>query len=370
MSSSRDGSVALIDGSDGALLATPHQFYDVTGSLASFFDPEIGEVVTIDSAGTIWRWSTRAAGLTTRVDASSSAPPAPDASEWFGTSGNEAISVTGTDATRLGFGSGLVDIVAGWSGNLVLVFDDRLEWRRRDGELVTMIDTEEISLGDRFAVTEKAMAYLVSAPDEVRRIVVVAADGMTIDTYEVGGDVQRLDISPAGDDLVYSTAAGELRWYSLDLHDTVVLLNQGGLDGHFVDDGLVVAVGDDGVQLVDLDDHSTPTDVGIGRGAVRVAFDALHGLAATSDRRGQLALWDLESRRQLGPSFSPFGDEPPDWIGITRDGHLVVDAHNGSMVVSLHDADWIRKACALAAALDPGGRLPPDPFLSQDEPCA
>ena len=147
------------------------------------------------------------------------------------------------------------------------------------------------------AVNERAIAYLQPQADpnlhsvepgesaEPSRIVVLADDGTTIDEIEVKeirGDVTSLDLSPTGTDLLYTTSRGELIWYALDSFEASGLLMDGTThDGHFTADGLVVAVGVDGVQLIDVHNEQAEVDFGVGRehGQCRVRF----GTASRSD---------------------------------------------------------------------------------------
>ncbi|MEO6652975.1 MAG: WD40 repeat domain-containing protein, partial [Ilumatobacteraceae bacterium] len=375
ISSSRDGSVVMSDASDGSLRNGPVQF-DASGSLASYFDPQTGDVVTIDSLGKTWRWSAGSGGaLVTIVEVASGSPPSIGTPHWVGVSKGAAVAVDDATVGALGVGQGAVDVVGGRSGDYVVVYPDRLDWHRPEGELVMSVEAGGSMLDRPLAVNGRMIAYLEPQPEneESNRIVVLTDDGTTIDEIEIKeirGDVTRLDLSLTGDDLVYSTSTGQLIWYSLDSLDADDLFSTGSRDGQFTTDGRVAAVGVDGLQLIDVDgEEPVVDDVGVGRDAVSVAFDADRGIAATSDGSGDITLWDVDSGQQIGPSFSPLGGERPRWIGFAGGGHLVVGGRIRSAVVSIDEVEWLNQACALVEALDPDGSLPADPRLRELAPC-
>jgi hypothetical protein len=150
-----------------------------------------------------------------------------------------------------------------------------LEWRR-DGELVI----------------------------DPREVVVISDEGATVDEISLhpDRDIDRLDLSPSGNNLIYSTSGGELVWYSLESADAEVLLERRmGFGAHFLTNHEVIAVGSEGVQIVDLNSNDAVTTLGFGRGAVDVAYDEERGLAATMSGSGAIRLWDIDTGQQVGP---------------------------------------------------------------------
>jgi DNA-binding SARP family transcriptional activator/WD40 repeat protein len=369
-SSALDGTVVLWDAVDGQPLSGPVEF-GASGELVSFFDIETGDVVTLDSMGHTWRWSAQpGGGLVTTIGVGSGAPPSAESSAWFGVADGAAVVVIDTAIEDLGLDSGVLDVVGGRSGDYVVVYPNRLDWYRRRDELVMSIQVAANSLNGRIVVSEQTIAYVDT---QTGRIVVMASDGTLVGEIEIHknrGDVVRLDLNPSGSDLIFSTETGELIWYALDSFDTGVLLPSGsGHDGHFVSGDRVVAVGVEGIQIVDLE-ASEPEVVGVGRDAIAVALDQGRGLSATLNDSGTVTIWDLDVGQQIGPTFSPLATDLPRSVGFDGGGRLVVGGRESSAVVPVDQDEWLDLACALVDALDPGGDHPPDPRLTDFDSCS
>jgi WD40 repeat protein len=371
VSSALDGSVVLWDALDGSVVSGPIEF-ESTGELASFFDPaQSGDVITIDSSGTTWKWLPTAigGGLVQTLPVASSNPPAGDASEWVAVADGEAVVVTGEELTPLGLDRGVIDVINADWGDVAVVYSDHMDWRR-DGDTVLSIPVAGAELAGRVGLGGDRIAFLDSG---LNQVVVVDRSGSTVDRIAINpsrGKVAGLDLNRSGTDLVYSTSGGELIWYSLDGPEADVLLDRGlGYDGHFVSDGRVVAVGADGVQSIDIDVRPSPVARGFGRGELGVAFGIDASLAATFDAAGLVSLWDIASGRRIGQTFAPLGVESPRWIGFIDRGQLVIGGSSSSAMLPVAPEAWRSFACELADELDPGGGLPPDARLKGLESC-
>lgn len=369
VSSAIDGSAVVWDAQSGSPLTDPVRFSS-SGALVSFFDPESLEVITIDSTGSTWRWSeSTRGGLVSAIPATSGRRPSHDAMGWIGVADGAAVVMAADEVIPLGTDQIVLDAVNGPSGDVVLVGEDRLEWRRDEAPVLSFpVAGREVA--GRFAVASNVLAFVDPARN---RIIVIDESGATVD--RIGIDPSRkvatLDVNRLGTDLVYSTTTGELIWYSLDILDAAVLLKAGhGYDGHFTADGRIVAVGVDGVQLIDLDEPNSPIAQGFGRGAVGIAYEQGGPIAATLDADGVLRLWDLASGGQrVGRDFVPLPTGQPRWIGFDGAGRLIIGGTMKSVVLQVEPDVWRLQACGLAAVLDPGGELPPNPRLAGLESC-
>ena len=355
-SSASDGSVMLHDAMDGNVRQGPIEF-DTSGTVASYFHYETGDVVTLDSTGQSWTWPPRSGGgLTTRVGATSGGRPAETQPEWIGVSDGRAVAVSGSELRDLGADAGAIDAVMGRSGAYAVVYPDQVDWFRADGNLVRSIETPSRSIDGRIAVSDDVLALALPS-----QITVFDAQGATIE--EVGtttmGPVTRLDLSDSGRDLIFSNFSGTLFRFSLGTPDSEILLPDGtGHDAHFLTDGRIVAVGSQGVQLLRLDSDDAPTTIGIGRDATALAFDDDRALAATMTEAGILTLWNTDVGEQIGRSFVPLEGEVPVSIGFSGNGQLIVGAESSSVIIPTDPDDWITRACTLIEWLSPDHPLP------------
>ena len=300
-SSAEDGSVVVWNGADGGLVSGPVGF-DSVGFVTSFFEGATGNIVTIDSRGTTWRWDPFSFGGLLKV------AEAEDVDRRVAEAGGRQVFVEG-DAEI---------VVVDGAGELV-------------GEL--------LGVGLRF------------------------------------DPVWNVSLNDAGTDLVYSTRDGELIWVSLETFEEVELLPKGfGHDAQFVSATQVVAVGTDGVQLIDLDTPEISVVLPFGLGGVGVAYDAGRGLAATVALAApcfcprDVILWDPATGQQLGTGFSPLSGASV--RSLRFDGsELVAWGAERVATLSLDPEVWQEQACALAESLDPGGELPPDPRTDDIRAC-
>jgi hypothetical protein len=354
---------------DGSVLVGPVEF-DIVGQLTSFFDADTGDVISLDTNGMIRRWPPQEnGGLVTTIEVASGAPPPAETPEWAGMANGAAYVVTESGLRALGFEAGVLDVVNGRPGDLAVVYGDRIEWRR-DGELVANIPLTGSELAGRVTLSSRRIAFY--DPDQ-NRVIVLNDEGATIEEITISrslGEVIRLDLNPSGDDLVYSTADGDLVWYSLDSFDAAILLpGPHGRDGHFLSDETVVAVGVDGVQRVSIGSERSTVAESYGKGAVRVALDQVRGLAAISDPGGDVSLWSITTGQQIGPSFSPLAGELPRWLAFATDGKLVVGGAARTAELPVEPDELSAHACALLAAADPLGNMPADPRLKDLTSC-
>ena len=305
--------------------------------------------------------------------ASSGRPPPPNSVTWTGVAAGGAVAVASGEIAALGAGGAVLDAVNGPLGDVVLISTDRLEWRRNDDLLMTA-PVAGSQLAGRIALAADVIAFV---DPEQNRIVVIDDTGAIIDEIDINPPrthVTGLDLNRSGTDLVYSTITGELIWYLLDSPEHDVLLDEDlGYDGHFTSDGRVAAVGSDGAQLIDLDEPATPHALGFGRGAADIAYELDWPIAATLDDDGSshvsLQLWDKASGAQIGTALS-LPAEQARWIWLDGAGRLIVGGDTQSAALTIDPDAWRLQACHLAAVLDPGGRLPPDPRLKRLRSCA
>ncbi len=373
VSSGLDGSANVWSALDGSLLVGPVEF-DASGKLASFFDAASGDVVTIDSQGHTWRWASGPGGsLVTTINAVSGAAPPADTAMWVAVDDGAIVSVSDTTLTALDLDEGALDVINGQSGDYVVIYGDRLDWRRPDGELVRSIPIARARVGGNpVAITTGSIAFW---DDQAARIFLMDPEGVTFDEIELSanrsGTLARMDVSRPGRDLIYSTSGGELIWYSLDDFGAAVLLPAGhGYQGHFIDDRVAVAVGADGVKMIDFGPpEPLVTTLDFGRSGVAVAFDESRGLAATSDASGEVTLWDIDTGQQVGPTFDPLVAELPSWIGFDGGGRLVIGGATHTAVMSVDQQHWLDLACTTVQTVDPDGHLPADPRLAELEDC-
>jgi DNA-binding SARP family transcriptional activator len=362
VSSAVDGSVAILDAYDGSTVFGPVEF-DAAGAFATFFVPATDDELISIAAGTAWRWSSRlGGGLVEFVDVASGAPLPGDGQEWFGVVDRSVAAVDRASVSARDLDRGVIDVVNGRSGNFVVVYADRLEWRRGDELIASIPGVRGEQLEGRIAVTDGRIAILGERSNERQGILVLDAAGETVDDIWVHGtraDVARIDLDETGTQLVFSTANGELVWYSLDGFDAAELLPiDEGYGGHFLGADRVVAVGAEGVHLIDTESGERVAFPSVGRGAIDVAFDDDRGIVATMDPSGAVAVWHVDSGTQIGPSFSPIADALGPWIAFDGAGRLVVGGSTGSAVLTLDADEWRDHACQLVQASDPGAALP------------
>ncbi len=294
VSSARDGSIVVRDGTTGAIRRGPIVFAS-NGALRSFFTAESG-LSSIDSSGHVWRWSAEASGgLITLKD--------------IPTAGIDSVEggipqpLTTSDAV----GNRAASVAA--SGEIVVV--------DRDGDVV-----EVIAVAD------------VRAP------------------------LQSLSLNPDGSELVFSSALGELVWYELapGIRAEVVLPAGEGYDGHFLADGTLIAVGSSGIRVLDPENPTSGETLDVGHDAVRVALGPSQNLAATVDPGGGIRLWDVPSLQPIGSNLVMLpGDAVGPIRFSANDTRLAQIGTDSIAELSVDPGDWRTAACLVLMATAPDG---------------
>ena len=142
-------------------------------------------------------------------------------------------------------------------------------------------------------------------------------------------------------------------WYDLDGVDAAVLFERRlGASARFIDEERAVAVGREGVLVAELGSDAVEA-IGLGFDATAVAYDEARSRIATVERDGRTALWDLETRQQIGsfiPLMAPAG---PSWVPFDADGSLVAGSPRGFERLVIDRDAWAGRACGLATATQP-----------------
>jgi hypothetical protein len=245
----------------------------------------------------------------------------------------------------------------------VLVYDDgRIELRdTASGEMVTEFkrNVSSLAFDDSQSFPPQLMIALDRGGTRVayqgadRRIEVVDDNGhrsepITLSPSPERRNLQAIDLSDDGRELVVSTQAGEAIWYDLEGVDAASIAPAGtGFDAQFVSKGRVAVVGKDGAQVIDLRSRQTKR-YAVGGDSRRIAVDSTGRLLATVDGAGALQLWNADPVVALGESIEIRNISSVVPIRFTADGHyLLIGGTAEATWVDVWTADWPEVACSL-----------------------
>jgi WD40 repeat protein len=228
------------------------------------------------------------------------------------------------------------------------------------GALVTPFDqqVDVFSIGHGLPERREVMVALDRGGTRVAfqayddRIYVVDDEGTTVKTINLssrGVDLEALDLSDDGSELIISTSAGEAIWYDVDGSDSKTIAPLGsGFEAQFVPGDRVAVVGKSGAQIIDLRSSPTTKSLALGIDATRLAVDSTGRLLATADAMGSIQLWDANLVVRIGEPLHIRNVSSPVPIRFSVDGHyLVVSGLESTTWVDVSVADWPHLACSL-----------------------
>ena len=359
VSTSRDGLAIVWDTATGEIAARDLEFGSGGGG-TTFFRPGSGTSLVTVADGRTWDWDLQRDRLllTTvegvNLDATVSAVP--DERVLVGARSGVTVhdpnsgahrevridpgatSIRGiaasADGTRFAvvYDDGRVELRDATSGDVVIAMDERV---RVDGEIMIALDRQ----GTRVAF---------QAADQ--RIAIIDDDGTTADPIGLmltHHDLQALDLSDDGSELVVSTQTGQAIWYDVDGIDAA-LIAEGGYDAQFVADDRVAVIGRDGARIIDPRTGQTSERFSVRTDSTRLAIDVAGGRLATADTSGSIQLWDAETAQPIGAPLRSRHGASARPMRFSADGrHLLVSGPDDTTWISVRTADWHRIACSL-----------------------
>ena len=234
------------------------------------------------------------------------------------------------------YSSGVVELHDTATGTLVKSFD------QRDGIPVR---------GDITIALDRSGTRVAFQADD-NRIYVVDERGTSVDTIGLTSgrqDLQTLNLSDDGKELVVSTTAGEALWYQVGAVEAKVIAPPGsGYDGHFVTGARIAVVGKNGARIIDPRSSKPTKDLDVGADARRFAVDPTGRLLATEDATGAIQLWDAELMSRVGEAIHVRGVSTAAPIRFTADGHyLFLSGPDETSWIDVSATDWRSIACSL-----------------------
>ena len=400
VSTSHDGVATVWDTATGLLVAGPEDFGGDGGS-TTYFRPDSWTIlVNVDGEGHIRKWEPPQAGLRTTVlganlAATVSASPQ---TRVLVSSPEGAVVYEPPDAeprqVRLDSDTAPIGVAASADGKrfVVVSHDGSLELHdSASGALVRSFDQTVDVLGidqgalnannpDYFIRREIMIALdrggtLVAFQASDQRIHVIDDNGTIVRTIELSSprlDLQALDLSDDGSQLVISTRAGEALWYDVASGDTKTLAPGGaGFDAQFVETDRVAVVGRSGVQIIDPRSSQTTKSITPGNDARRLAVDGTGRLLATAGAAGSIQLWDATLSARIGAPLLIRNISSPVPMRFSADGHyLVVSGPEETTWVDVSPANLPRLACDLVKEkLSPDERALFLGSVGTSEPC-
>jgi hypothetical protein len=185
-----------------------------------------------------------------------------------------------------------------------------------------------------------------------QRIEVVNDDGTSLPPINLSfrrRNLQSIDISDDGSQLVISTNFGEAIWYDLEGIDAASIAPDGtGYDAQFVSGGRVAVVGQNGAQIIDPRSRHTTNQFDFGTDARRLAVDSTGRLLATVDEAGAVQLWNADLVTRIGDALHIRNVSSAVPIRFSADGHyLLLSGPDEATWVNVWTADWPAVACSL-----------------------
>jgi DNA-binding SARP family transcriptional activator/WD40 repeat protein len=359
VSTSDDGEAIVWDGATGDMISAPLAFDGAPGAITFFRPASATRLVTIDARNSTWEWDLERSGglhrIVRGVNLGASVSNTRNTTMLVSRGSDLTVHdlVTGDetgvalDATEAVLGvaasgdgtravivrdDGSVELLDSTSGDVVAAIDVRA--LVDDGEVMIAVDDD----GSR-------IAYLTRN----RHIEIVGGE-TAIEPIRLAPwrqDLQALDISDDGSELVLSTAAGEAVWYDLEGLGAASIAPLGeGFDAQFVDDGRIAVVGANGIQVIDPRSSRSQTQFNVAASTKRIAIDPTGGLVATLDESGKLQLWEADSHFAIGDAMRDFADAMR--IAFSADGRfLVVAGREDTAWFDVRVSEWPRFACSV-----------------------
>ena len=375
------------------------------GGTATFFRPgSATSLVTIDANNHSWEWDLQRDSelLTTSpgVNLGASVSDSPETLALVSSpAGVIAYDPAGEAVREVSFDSGdspIRAIAASGDGTrFVVAYDDgRLELRDAvSGDLVIAFapGVRTRAFDESFSVRRDLMIAVDRGGTRVAYqagddwIYVVADDGTTVESINLSvlrSNLQALDLSDDGTELVLSTQAGDAIWYEVlgiraariadpvSLYFPECVVCYSGYDAQFVSDHRVAVVGPDGVRIIDPRSLQTTRRYDLRTDARRLALDNTGELLATVDGSGAVQLWDADLVAPIGEPLQIRNVSSSVPIRFSADGHhLLVSGLEEVTWVNVWTANWRQVGCSLITdALSPVdlARLG---FIESVEPC-
>jgi hypothetical protein len=372
VSTSLDGVAVVWDTATGKLATRPRTFVGRRLAATVFRPDSAVSLLSIDTSGSTWEWDLqRDAALLTTVSGAnlgatvSASPqsgvlvPTPAGAKMFydpsGPKAHEVPFVSGDSAKRA--------IAASADGaRFVVVYENgRVELRDAvSGDMVLEFDRHVTSLAFErtFSLRSEVLIALDRGGTRVayqgadQRIEVVNDDGTRLPPINLSfrrRNLQSIDISDDGSQLVISTNSGEAIWYDLAGIDAASIAPEDtGYDAQFVADGRVAVVGKNGAQIIDPRSRHTTNQFDFGTDAKRLAVDSTGRLLATVDEAGAVQLWSADLVTRIGDALQIRNVSSSVPIRFSTDGHyLLVSGQYEATWVDVWTADWLGVACSL-----------------------
>jgi WD40 repeat protein len=374
VSSSRDGSAVVWDTVTGKLAARPRP---VTGRALAygFFRPGSSDsLMSIDSSGQTWEWDLqKSTGLLTTVAgtnqlATVSSSPEPDVLVLTPTGAMMVYHPSGPAPRELSFESGRSRkwaIVASDDGTrfVVVYYDDGRVELRDTSSGATVVNlfqhklpspalTKEFGRDGEIVIALDRRGTRVAYQGDDQRIEVVDDDGTRLPPISLSFErrnLQSIDLSDDGSELVISTQTGEAIWYDLEGIDAASIAPEGtGFDAQFVSEDRIAVVGTGGGQIIDPRSRRTTDRFNFGADFTRLAVDDTGRLLATVDNAGAVQLWNADPVSRVGEAIQIQDVFVPVPIRFSSDGHyLLVSGPEEATWVDVWTADWREVACSL-----------------------
>jgi DNA-binding SARP family transcriptional activator/WD40 repeat protein len=358
VSTSRDGVVSVWYTTTGSLATDPR-----TSGLkiaVTFFRPDSStHLVSLDTSGQIWEWDVeRDAELSTTVpgvNLGATVAASPETRVLV----SSATGATIYDPTGEAQREVLFDwpeeptraVAASVDGTrFVSLHDDHIELRDSvSGDVV---------MGPLGPVTNRMVALdrggsRVAFQGLDQRIHVIDDDGTAMDPINLSlqrRNLQALDLSDDGRELVISTQVGEAIWYDLEGIGAAPLTTSPGTayDAQFVSGGRVAVVGAGALQIINPRSRQTTTRFDLGIDARKLAIDSTGRLLATSGGTGSIQLWDADLVKPIGEALQVRNVSSSVPIRFSADGHyLLVSGPEETTWINVSTADWPLVACSL-----------------------
>ncbi len=375
VSTSRDGVSVVWDTATGLVVAGPQSFGG-DGGTVTFFRPKSATSLVNVASGRTWNWDLPHDGLVTTVpgvNLGATVSASPEIRMVVGNANGASVyDPTSTAPRQVSVASQLTKIGVAASGDgkrfVVVYANGAVELHdTATGELLTLFDHRVevfgLDLGDNSAQGTLVRRDIMIAVDGSgtrvafqstdHRIYVVDDSGTIVDTISSTSerqDVQALDLSDDGKELVVSTKAGEALWYQVggSALAKAIALPGSGYDGHFVADDRISVVGSGGARIIDPRSSQPTKDLAVGADATRFAVDPTRRFLATEDATGSIQLWDAQLMSRVGEAIRVRGVNTAAPIRFTADGHyLLVSGPAETSWVDVSTADWRSIACGL-----------------------
>ncbi len=163
-------------------------------------------------------------------------------------------------------------------------------------------------------------------------------------------DLQTLDLSDDGSELVVSTKVGEAIWYDIPGGGVKSIAPPSTeYDAQFVSGDRVAVIGRGGAQIIDPRSSQPTKSIALGPDSTRLAVDGTGRLLATVDATGSIQLWDANLAARIGAPLQIRNVSSSAPIRFTADGHyLLVSGPKEVTWVDVWSGDWPHLACSLA----------------------